>query len=91
MAARLLRSDGVAMKFYKVVGRSIRLVQGVVQLTREQSHGRLHNLVDLGSDSYEITQPIQLKTGEVFGCKDDLSKLVGKLLESVDQGEKIKK
>lgn len=78
------------MKEYTVTGRSISLHSGLVKLTDAQADVRLHRLKKTDKKGvYEIIQPIELKTGEVFSTDTPLGKVVLQHVESKEDEQAI--
>lgn len=74
------------MKRYRVTGFSVLLANGVVKLSEAQASIRKNSLepVDELAGLFEITRPIQFKSGEVFGYSDELPKTHLEELEELE-------
>ncbi len=62
--------------------KGVRLVSGILKLTKEQAAPRLHNLEFLGNGRYQIVHPVEFKTGEVIGFEGELPRNLANLMES---------
>ena len=69
------------MTLLRVIAPSAQFSNGLIGLTPEQAFDRIHNLNDLGDDTYEILRPIEFRVGEVVDYGGDINP---RLLETVE-------
>lgn len=69
------------MTLLRVIAPSAQFSHGIIGLSPEQALDRLHNLNDLGDDTYEILRTIEFRVGEVVDYAGDINP---RLLEVVE-------
>ena len=76
------------MKKYKVIGRYVKFMSGVLELSKEQYGAREHALtpVEGKEDLYQVLKPTGFKKGEEFGYDGKVNKALLKDL-SIDREE----
>ena len=63
---------------------------GLVQLSKDQAKGRIHNLKFIESDVYQLINPINFKAGEVFGFDGQIPKSMVNAVDTEEQPTKKK-
>ena len=73
------------MSNYVVTAVSVRLHGGVLTLSKTQSAPRLHNLLALGGNRFEVAGPVEFKRGEQVGYDGELPKALCDLLATPEK------
>jgi len=76
------------MDKYRVIGRSVNVASGILELSEDQAASRNHSLTSLGEGLYQVDGPVQFKRGEEFGYDGDVNKALMAELEDIDGSDK---
>ena len=75
------------MKTYQVAEKPINIGAGIVRFTKSQFDSRKRKLEPVKGKAgcYTVTEPIQLKSGEIFGFDGEIGKKETVLVKEVDK------